>query len=1424
MNKVFKTIWNASLGAWVAVSEAASGQKKSSNKLVKSSVNAVATIVIGVAAQTTIAGWAPTELGTTDPTKLLGDIGPNSIAIGSSIVVGEGKASALGMNAIAIGKNATANNVNSMAVGTESQATGPNSTSFGSGSVSSATGTVAIGTGASAGDGLSNGSGQGAIAIGASAVAKNQGSIAIGKGTEVNEDNAIAIGSGASSAKGAVVVGVGSTGVAGAVSLNGTAIGTNAVSIGTNSDAKYNNAVAVGYKAKAALSAVGIGDEAFAYATDSIAIGRGNTIDATRGINSVAIGQDNIVNAKDTFVLGSNINTTVANSVILGAKSQLSRVNTEVNNPSVGYLDAEGNAQTKSYNHIYAGAPLADNGAVSVGGSNQERQIQNVAAGRVNAVSTDAVNGSQLYAVLSEVNDLDQKSGWNVAVNDGEKTLIKDKDDTVNFKAGSNINLSKANRADGADIEVNLADSIALTNAGSVVIAGAAGGSGPIQLQQGNVSFGNNQLHDVAAGTADNDAVNLKQLKDSSWTVKTTDGSARIKTDNSVGFYGDTAKNISVTQKQGTAGTDLSIELANDLDLTADGSVKTGDTTLNGKGLTLANGPSVTTAGINAGGKAITNVAPGVNGTDAVNVNQLKNSSFTLTSSNATGKKNQQIKAGDTIDITTADDEKNITAVQNNGTIQFALAKDLNLGKDGSITVGPVVINNGGINAGGTKITNLAPGTDPTDAVNKSQLDNIADGIGKWTIAGKNATGGTTSKEIKNGTVEFASAKNINVITEETTEGAKVSVELAKDLDLTADGSVKIGDTTLNGKGLTLANGPSVTQAGIYAGDKVVTGVADGLVADNSKEAINGGQLKNMIDNDTLYGWSLATADKTDPTQVKNSNTVGFKGDKNLSVKQEERKDKDGKVVGTDILVELEKDLDLTADGSVKVGDTLINSGGLSIAAGGGKAPIIIQQGNVSFGGNQLKDVAAGTDDTDAVNVKQLKDVTDNIGKWTIVGTDGEAATSKEINNSTVEFASGKNITVTTKATDAGAQVSVALNKDIDLGKDGSISIGGINIQEGNVSVGGNTINNVGKATKGDQAVNLDQLTEVTGNLGWNVKGTDSAGKAVTEKITNNETVEFSAGKNINVNTSKTTAGANITVELAKDLNITGGSLTAGTVVINDKGINAGGNKITNVANGVDNKDAVNVGQLKDAIDKVGSSSWDIVGVDSQGDTVDKTIKTGNKVEFKPGSSNIVVNTNATDKGAEVSVDLAKDLSIDSINVGGTVNINKGGIDAGNTVIKNVANGKSPTDAVNVSQLEKTNTYVTNVFGGGSSYNPTTQEFTGPTYNVAGGSYNNVGDALEAIDDRIDNTYNYMDNIKKKMSAGIASAMALEAAPFIAGKYTYAAGTAYHDGEGALGLTLRKTADNGRWSLTGGVAAGTEGDPSVRVGVSGIID
>ena len=203
-------------------------------------------------------------------------------------------------------------------------------------------------------------------------------------------------------------------------------------------------------------------------------------------------------------------------------------------------------------------------------------------------------------------------------------------------------------------------------------------------------------------------------------------------------------------------------------------------------------------------------------------------------------------------------------------------------------------------------------------------------------------------------------------------------------------------------------------------------------------------------------------------------------------------------------------------------------------------------------------------------------------------------------------------------------------------------------------------------------------------------------------------------------------------------------------------------------------------------------------------------------------------------QGGDITV--GKDVGGTTLNVSGT---------QGDRVVTGVKDGAinaTSKDAVNGSQLNVTNNKVAEFLGGGAGYNNITNSFTNPTYKVDGKDYNNVGGAVDALNkadqalgnritnlgDRLEQAFTEtnqrIDGIEKKANAGIAAAMALEAAPFVAGKFTYAAGASYHGGENAIGMTLRKTADNGRWSITGGVAAASQGDPSVRIGISGVID
>ncbi|OTG85574.1 hypothetical protein B9T31_10430, partial [Acinetobacter sp. ANC 4558] len=192
------------------------------------------------------------------------------------------------------------------------------------------------------------------------------------------------------------------------------------------------------------------------------------------------------------------------------------------------------------------------------------------------------------------------------------------------------------------------------------------------------------------------------------------------------------------------------------------------------------------------------------------------------------------------------------------------------------------------------------------------------------------------------------------------------------------------------------------------------------------------------------------------------------------------------------------------------------------------------------------------------------------------------------------------------------------------------------------------------------------------------------------------------------------------------------------------------------------------------------------------------------------------------DGSTTYAIATSKDITFTSVHVGNTI-INQDGINMGGNKITHVANAiisSSSQDAVNGSQLHHLGDTIYNIIGAGSDF----ESGKGPTFNVAGNSYYTVGDAILALDNEDKRLQQAINKTAKRANAGIAAAMALETAPYIPGKWTYALGTAYHASEVAFGATLRKTSDNGRWSATFGVAGATEGDLSVRFGINAIIN
>jgi len=294
----------------------------------------------------------------------------------------------------------------------------------------------------------------------------------------------------------------------------------------------------------------------------------------------------------------------------------------------------------------------------------------------------------------------------------------------------------------------------------------------------------------------------------------------------------------------------VAIELAKDLDVN---SVKAGDTVINNDGMSIANGPSITKSGIDVAGNTISNVGPGVAGTDAVNKNQLDNAAAAAKTEVTEGK-------NITVTKTTGDDGQDIYNVATADDVEFNNVKvgDTVINNDGMTIAGGPSVTKDGIDAGNKTIGNVADGVADSDAVNKGQLDKSSQDLTDKGF-GLTAQDGTTVQKKLGEAVEVVGADS-NITTK--VEDGKVAIELAKDLDVN---SVKAGDTVINNDGVSIANGPSITKSGIDAAGNTISNVGPGVVG---TDAVN----KNQLDN-------AAAAAKTEVTEGKNITVTKTTGD-----------------------------------------------------------------------------------------------------------------------------------------------------------------------------------------------------------------------------------------------------------------------------------------------------------------------------------------------------------------------------------------------------------------------------------------------------------------------------------------------------------------------------------------------------------------
>ena len=1297
-------------------------------------------------------------------------------SVKSNVTGNQNNMGASGVDSIAIGPNASTTPiaVNSIAVGLNAGTTHADSIALGSNAKASENKLVSIGPNATS-------TARYGVSLGNNASSNGTASIAIGNSTNASHDNAIAIGDAASTNSWATI----------AIGNKANAASSNTIAVGRNASAAGQTAIAMGVNSTASqYSDIAIGELATSSGGYSLAMG--HKANASGGI-SIALGTSSIANS--------------ASSVALGSYSEAGSNTFDSTSSGAVFKNDAGVNTTVSF----AARSSSIIGAVSVGKAGNERQIQNVAAGRISATSTDAINGSQLYTVLNN-------SGFNVQENGNAKSRINN-NGVVNFKDG---NLTTANVTDTENGTIVKFD----VNTTNITTDG-----------QGNATAAN--PNNIATAGDVTDAINKVRNMPITFTGNT--GSAVKKLGESLGIVGD--------------GTDItSTADANNVTFTLNKSTA----------VTAGDNKAVTSGAVDTAIKAINLTTAGNTGTGAVN---LATQSLNITGSNglttvATGN-GIQVKIDDAT-------RQKIDAASS--------AKEVSASVSGSSAVS-VTPNGTTKNADGVEVTDYA--VDLSQAT-KDDIQKGVDANTKVDTKGLTFTGdkGSTNVERLGSTVAIK-GDDENITTEAS--GDEVKVKLNKDIKVN---SVKAGDTTINNEGLTIEGGPSVTKAGINAAGNKITGVAAGTA---DTDAVNVSQLKDVA-KIANKGWNLTVNNGTNSSNVEPGETVDLNNaDGNIVITKNPTND--------NVTFNLSKTINVTnvnAAGNVTVGDTVLNTDGLSIKDG----PSVTKDG-INAGNKSITNVANGTAPTDAVNVSQLNAAKTEVkaGKNTSVtpekGANGQtiykidavdtsanvtttdALTvdnkgAQDVGNASVtnyhldlskktkdEIQQGVDAntkvdtkgltfngdsgstnveklgsTVTIKGDDnitteaSGDQVTVKLNKDIKvnsvkagdttINNDGLKITGGPSVTKAGIDAAGNKISNVANGdlnANSKDAVNGSQLYEVKklASKGWNATATKkegSTGEVSGTEVANvapGATVNYIAGDNIKLEQN----GINFTISTTKDLKAE--NVTAKTV--NTTTINLGEGDNSTPITVVSGKDAApnldgktpnrmnfggeTIATLSDGL-KFGANVGDVYGAKLNSQINVKGADSNTNWSEFDGGDNVMTNI---DKSGNVRVAIKKNLKVESVTAnkftaGDTVidsngvtikngpSMTKNGIDAGNKQITNVAPGRiaaDSTDAVNGSQLHEVKADMNNKI------------------NHLNGQVNKLG---------------------KRVNAGTASALAASQLPqaYIPGKSMVSVAAGNYQGQNAVALGMSRISDNGKIIIRLAGTSDTQGKVGVAVG------
>ena len=1196
--------------------------------------------------------------------------------------------------------------------------------------------TAAIGDATTAIGTLSEAFGTGSTAIGINSLTKGVASTGIGIMARSWGDNSLALGTQVG-AYGTRSSSIGDTNQVGLDMKDGNKSGKESAAVGSQNTIYGNQAYAVGAGNTIGSATVNTATEANGSAAgadqDKIttvtagtvkgnmagAFGYKNTINAD---NAYAVGSNSTVSADGAMVLGNNASVTAKNGMALGSNTKVANENAIAlgAGSETAAAVATPSATINGTAHNFAGVNPAS--TVSVGKAGSERTITNVAAGRISAASTDAINGSQLYAVTSEIdkgvayagdvkaaavaaNKFTRKLGEQTNIvggvadtsklTDGNIGVVSNGTDTLNIKLAKNVKVDSVTTGNTVinNNGLTVGGKTYVTNNGinannQTITNVASGGNtttnaaniGDVQTAVNNaVTNVTNTLTAKGLDFEGNDGAANKVHRDLGTKLTIKGGLANVTT-------GVSGKNLGVKKNAAGDGLDLVMsEKPEFKEVTA--GTGTNKVVINDTGVHIGGKTYISNAGLNANNQKITNVATGTAGTDAVNVDQL-NAAIGGTAKATT------VKAKDA----------NVTVTK--GTSAETGGREYTIGLGNVVTVGqthPVTVNgDAGTVNGLTNTTWDIDNPQPVSgqAATEDQLKTVSDGVktNKTDITNINTTIGKglnfkgddatvinkklgEQLDIKGGADSSKlSDENIGVV---SGNGA-LNVKLAKDVKVD---SVTTGGTVINNNGLTVGGKTYVTNNGINANNQKVTNVADGQVAAGSKDAVNGGQLhdaKNEVINKGLRFDADNNSEKTNKLGSK----VTVNGDNNITTEITQTGD------DTKIGVKLNKDIHVktvTATDTVKAGD--VTMGGQTVANAAGAN----ETGNYVTGlDNKTWNVTNPTAVSGrAATEDQLKTVTEAINNQSAAATDYRLVQNVSSADGSYKVDANGNIDLTVEDKNHAGQKETVKLKDIaSKSKLDDVIDKGLQFD---ANVGGTKTNKLGsKITVKGEGTAAD-----TDYSGENLK------TFITQDPAGNTTIDVKMNKNLKVETIVATG------ENGKDgkigINGKDGQTTNISVTRDGKpGVDgAPGTTTTRIVYEKPDGTKEEVATLNDGM-KYGGDTGAVIKkklneqVNVVGGITDtnKLTTEDNLGVVSDGSNNLKVRLAKALKGLE-SVTTGdtfinnNGITISNGAAGNTVSLTKNGLDNGGNKITNVAAGDvsaNSTDAVNGSQLHDVKT------------------------------------------------------------------------------------------------------------------------------------